>query len=336
MQFCGNRALEQCCVSDWEMSAKVFIDGHAGTTGLRIREWLSGRSDIEVLTLPEDRRKDPEARRETVLSADVAILCLPDDAAREVAGWVQNGTTRLIDTSTAHRVVDGWVFGLLELQSTQREQIRNARLVSNPGCYSSAFILLTRPLVDEGLIPRDAPLVIHALSGYSGGGRAVIERWENPEGELRSLPYEAPYALDAVHKHVPEMIRYSGLNHEPQFLPAIGPFRCGMRVQVPLHAAVLDGRASGRKLWEVLSQRYRDDVFVKVVPTADGRRFQENTFDPQSCNGTNRVELRVLPHPSGHVTLMATLDNLGKGACGMAIQSLNVMLGVPEETGLPA
>ncbi len=318
------------------MSAKVYIDGHTGTTGLRIREWLSGRSDIEVVTLPEDRRKDSEARRKTILSADVAILCLPDDSAREVADWVQNSTIRVIDASTAHRVSDGWVFGLPELQSTQRDQIRNAQLVSNPGCYSSAFILLTRPLIDEGLLPRDAPLVIHALSGYSGGGRSLIERWENPEGGLKSLTYEAPYAFDAVHKHIPEMIRYSGLIREPQFLPAVGPFRCGMRVQVPLHAAVLNDPAAGRKLWEVLSQRYCDEVFVKVIPLADGARMDEKTFDPQSCNDTNRIELRVLPHPSGHVTLMATLDNLGKGACGMAIQNLNLMLGIPEKTGLPA
>ncbi|MGH7766595.1 MAG: N-acetyl-gamma-glutamyl-phosphate reductase [Candidatus Binatia bacterium] len=317
------------------MSAKVYLDGHAGTTGLRVREWLSGRSDVEVLTLPEDRRKNSEARRETILSADVAILCLPDAAAREVAGWVQNGTTRLIDASTAHRVSDGWVFGLPELQSTQRDRIRNARLVSNPGCYSSAFILLTRPLIDEGLISRDAPLVIHALSGYSGGGRSLIERWEKPEAGLRSLTYEAPYAFDAVHKHIPEMIKYSGLIREPQFLPAVGPFRCGMRVQVPLHAAMLNDPAGGRKLWEVLSQRYCGEVFVKVIPLVNRNGIHEKTFAPQSCNDTNRIELRVLPHPSGHVTLMATLDNLGKGACGMAIQSLNLMLGIPEETGLP-
>jgi N-acetyl-gamma-glutamyl-phosphate reductase len=318
------------------MRAKVYIDGHTGTTGLRIREWLSGRSDIEVLTLPEDRRKDSEARRKTVLSSDVSILCLPDDAAREVAGWVRDGTTRLIDASTAHRVSDGWVYGLPELQSNQRDKIRNARLVSNPGCYSSAFILLARPLIDEGLIPRDAPLVIHALSGYSGGGRSLIERWENPEGGLRSLTYEAPYALETIHKHIPEMIRHSGLRKEPQFLPAVGPFRCGMRVQVPLHAAVLNDPAAGKKIREALNRRYRGEAFVKVLPLADGERFDERTFDPQSCNDTNRIEFRVLPHASGHVTLMAILDNLGKGACGMAIQSLNLMLGIPEKTGLPA
>lgn len=317
------------------MSAKVYIDGHAGTTGLRIREWLSGRSDIEVLTLPEDRRKDSEARRKTVLSSEVAILCLPDEAAREVADWVRGGATRLIDASTAHRVSDGWVYGLPELQTTQRDLICNAKLVSNPGCYSSAFILLTRPLVDEGLIARDVPLVIHALSGYSGGGRSLIERWENPDGGLKSLAYEAPYALTTLHKHIPEMIRHSGLRKEPQFLPAVGPFRCGMRVQVPLHAAVLNDPAAGKKIWEALSRRYRGEAFVKVVPLAEEEPIDEKTFDPQSCNNTNRIELRVLPHASGHVTLMAILDNLGKGASGLAIQSLNLMLGIPEKTGLP-
>jgi N-acetyl-gamma-glutamyl-phosphate reductase len=317
------------------VSPKVYIDGHAGTTGLRIREWLSGRGDIEVLTLSEDRRKDSAARREMLLSADVAILCLPDDAAREVEGWAQNGKTRLIDASTAHRVSPDWVYGLPELQPSQREQIRNAKRVSNPGCYSSAFILLTRPLVDEGLLPKDAPVVIHALSGYSGGGRSLIERWENPDGGLKSLPHEAPYALDAVHKHIPEMVKYSGLAKEPQFLPNVGPFRCGMRVQVPLHAAVLNDPAAGKKIREALSRRYRDEPFVKVHPLPDGKPSDERTFDPQSCNNTNRIELRVLPHASGHVTLVAILDNLGKGASGMAIQSLNLMLGIPEKTGLP-
>jgi N-acetyl-gamma-glutamyl-phosphate reductase len=318
------------------MSAKVYIDGHVGTTGLRIREWLTGRNDIEVVTLPEERRKDSAARREALRAADVAILCLPEDAAREVAGWVQSDTTRLIDASTAHRVSEDWVFGLPELESNQRDRIRKAKLVSNPGCYSSAFILLMRPLIDEGLIQKDAAIVIHALSGYSGGGRSMIERWENPETGLSSLPYEAPYGLDARHKHVPEMVKHTGLAKEPQFLPAVGPFRCGMRVQVPLHAALLRDPAAGTKISEALARRYRGEAFVKVVPLGEGERIHEKILDPQACNDTNRIELRVLPHPSGHVNLVATLDNLGKGASGMAIQSLNLMLGIPEETGLPA
>ena len=317
------------------MSARVYIDGHAGTTGLRIHEWLSGRDDIKVATLPEDRRRDADLRREEVLSADIAILCLPDDAAREVSDWARDGGTRLIDASTAHRVAEDWVYGLPELKPDHRDEIRNAAYVSNPGCYASAFVLLTRPLVDEGLLAADSPIAIHALSGYSGGGRPMIEKWEEPEGELSSLPYEAPYALFSVHKHIPEMTKYSGLLQEPQFIPAVGPFRCGMRVQVPLHAALLDEGASGRRIWEVLKERYHNEEFVDIILLESTDRLDETTLDPKACNDTNRIELHVLPHPSGHVTLMAILDNLGKGACGMAIQNLNLMLGIPEGRGLP-
>lgn len=316
------------------MSAKVYIDGQAGTTGLRIRDWLSGRGEIELLTVPEERRKDAAARREMMRAADLTILCLPDDAAREVASWPESAAARLIDASTAHRVADDWIFGLPELHPAQRERIRGAKRVSNPGCYASAFILLTRPLIDAGLVPKSTPLVIHALSGYSGGGRAMIERWEDPKTGLPSLSYEAPYALDAVHKHIPEMIKHSGVDVEPQFLPAVGPFRCGMRVQVPLHAEVLRDPAAGQKIYDALSRRYRDEPFVKVLRLAEGERVTEKTLDPQACNDTNLIELRVLPHASGHVNLVAVLDNLGKGAAGMAIQSLNLMLGFPETTGL--
>ncbi|MBI3783116.1 MAG: N-acetyl-gamma-glutamyl-phosphate reductase [Deltaproteobacteria bacterium] len=316
------------------MRPRVYIDGHVGTTGLRIREWLGGRDDLELITLPAELRKDATARREHLRSADLAILCLPDDAAREAVTWMQDTGTRIIDASTAHRVAEGWVFGLPELHPTQRDTIRSARFVANPGCYSSAFLLLLRPLVDAGLVGRDAPITIHALSGYSGGGRPLIEKWEDFQGGLLSLAYEAPYALERVHKHVPEMLRYSGLQHEPFFEPAVGPFRCGMRVQVPLHADILRG-ASGRQVWEALEARYRNELFVRVMPFQDPVVSTDRSFDPQACNETNCIDLRVLPHPSGHVLLMAILDNLGKGASGVAIQSLNLMLGLGEATGLP-
>ena len=314
---------------------KVYIDGHVGTTGLRIRQWLSGRDDIELLTLPDELRKDASVRRNQVQSSDVSILCLPDDQSREAAAWVENESTRVIDASTAHRVVDRWVYGLPELQPSQRDAIRTAKLVSNPGCYASAFVLLVRPLVDEGILPRDVSIVIHALSGYSGGGRSLIERWEDPKRGLTSLPYEAPYAYGSLHKHIPEMTKYGGVSKQPQFLPAVGPFRCGMRVQVPLHFDLLNEKADGKKIWQVLDDRYQNEVFVDVVPLVDGSETDEQSFDPRSCNDTNRISIRMLDHPSGHATLMAIQDNLGKGACGMAIQSLNLMLDRPEETGLP-
>ncbi|HUL99058.1 MAG TPA: N-acetyl-gamma-glutamyl-phosphate reductase [Mycobacterium sp.] len=314
------------------MRPRVYVDGHVGTTGLRIREWMARRADVELLTLPDELRKDTSARRERIVAADLAVLCLPDDAAREAAQWVVTGRTRIIDASTAHRLTPGWVYGLPELETGRRTAIRQAQFVANPGCYSSAFILLLRPLIDAGVVAATAPITCHALSGYSGGGRQLIDKWEDPADGLRGLAYEAPYALDRVHKHIPEMVHYSGLHHEPYFEPAVGPFRCGMRVQVPLHADVVrPGR--GRQIWDVLHERYRDEPFVRVMPMAV--QPHERSFDPQACNDTNRIDLHVLPHPSGHVLLMAILDNLGKGAAGVAIQSLNLMLGFTETAGLP-
>ena len=317
------------------MRPRVYIDGHVGTTGLRIREWLARRTDIELLTLPDHSRKETSARKDRILAADLVVLCLPDDAAREAARWAAHATTRIIDASTAHRVAADWVYGLPELAPGQRDAIRSARLVANPGCYPSAVILLVRPLIDAGLVARTAPLTCHALSGYSGGGRPMIEKWEDPAGGLRALVYEAPYALDRVHKHIPEMVHYSGLQREPYFEPAVGPFRCGMRVQIPLHADVLLPRADAGRVWEVLHERYRDEPFVRVMAIPAQGGTHERSFDPQACNDTNRIELHVLPHPSGHVLLMAILDNLGKGASGVAIQCLNLMLGFAETMGLP-
>lgn len=322
------------------MSARVYIDGHAGTTGLRIREWLVGREDLELLTLPDHDRKSADARRACIAKSDVAVLCLPDDAAREAAGWAAEAGTRVLDASTAHRVGDDWVYGLPELTPDQRAAIGSASRVSNPGCYPSAFLLLVRPLVDAGLLAPDSALAIHALSGYSGGGRTMIERWEDPPNGLAGLPFEAPYALDKIHKHIPEMVRYSGLSREPQFVPSVGPFRCGMRVEVPLHADALVGASSlaagaGKLLWEALDERYRGEPFVRVHPVSDALGSDEHALDPRICNDTNRIELRVLPHPSGHCLLIGVLDNLGKGASGVAIQNLNLMLGIDETHGLP-
>jgi N-acetyl-gamma-glutamyl-phosphate reductase len=317
------------------MKPKVYIDGEVGTTGLRIRAWLAGRDDLELLSIGEAVRKDPNARRERVLTSDLAILCLPDDAARDVASWVVGTRTRLIDASTAHRVAGGWVYGLPELTPAQRRLIAGAQLVSNPGCYAAGFLLLVRPLIDDGLLATDAALTVHALSGYSGGGRSLIQRWEDPALGLASLPYEAPYAFGRQHKHAPEMMKFSGLSVEPQFLPAVGPFACGMRVQVPLPATSLPRGSSGRRMWESWRDRYEGEPFVRVAPLESPAEPDERAFDPRACNDTNRVELRVLPHPSGHIVLMAVLDNLGKGAAGTAIQSLNLMLGLPEVTGLP-
>jgi N-acetyl-gamma-glutamyl-phosphate reductase len=318
------------------MKPRVYIDGEYGTTGLRIRKWLAGRSDLELISVPEARRKDADARREQVLAADVSVLCLPDDAAREVATWVKGTKARLIDASTAHRTAEDWVYGLPELQPEQRSQIAKAQFVSNPGCYPTAFILLVRPLVDGGLLDKEVAPSVHALSGYSGGGNSLIQRWENPSNGLVSLPYEAPYAYMQVHKHVPEMKKFSRLKVEPQFLPAVGPFACGMRVQVALPMTSLPSGVKPEEIWNTLNDRYANERFVRLSPLKDLEPPNETTFDPRKCNDTNRIELGVIPHPSGHVVLMGILDNLGKGACGAAIQSLNLMLGLPESAGLPA
>jgi N-acetyl-gamma-glutamyl-phosphate reductase len=316
------------------MAPKVFVDGHVGTVGLRIHELLAARSDVELLTLEGERRKETSARRERVAEADVAVLCLPDDAAREAAGWADSANTRVLDASTAHRVAEGWVFGLPEMLPGQRSAIAGAPRVTNPGCYATAVILLTRPLFEAGLLPVDVPLTIHALSGYTGGGRQLIERWEDPLGGLLGLSYEAPYALDRVHKHIPEIRCHGGMTREPHFVPAVGPFACGMRVEIPLHVDVLSQGSSGKGLWGALQERYDAEAFVRVSPIEEPMQTDERSFDPEACNGTNCIDLHVLPHPSGHVLLVAVLDNLGKGASGGAIQNLNLMLGFEEERSL--
>jgi N-acetyl-gamma-glutamyl-phosphate reductase len=318
------------------MPPKIYIDGQAGTTALRIREWLAGRDDVEVITLPEELRKDAQARKQALRDAEIVLLCLPDDAARDAAAWLAGSPVRILDASTAHRVDEGWAYGLPELIVGQRENIASAPRVANPGCYASAVVLLTRPLVDAGLIAPDTALSIHALSGYSGGGRSLIERWEDPKRGLLKLGHEAPYSISKVHKHIPEIMRHGALAVEPQFLPSVGPFRCGMRVQVMIPAKALPGSTTAQAIWDVLACRYEKEKFIELESLTDASETDEFSFDPQANNETNRISLRVLPHSSGHVVLMARLDNLGKGAAGVAIQNLNLMLGLPEATGLPA
>jgi N-acetyl-gamma-glutamyl-phosphate reductase len=317
------------------MPPKIYIDGQAGTTALRIRDWLAGRTDLEVVTLPDALRKDPAARKQALRDAAVVLLCLPDEASREAADWLADTPVRILDASTAHRVADGWVYGLPELVARQRERIAKAKRVSNPGCYPSAATLLLRPLVEAGLIASDTPLSIHALSGYSGGGRSLIERWEDPKRGLLKLAHEAPYSITKLHKHIPEIMHHAALSTEPYFLPNVGPFRCGMRVEIMLPAKTLPKSATGQAVWDALAARYEKETFVELEPLTDAGSADEFSFDPQAYNSTNVMSLRVLPHQSGHILLMARLDNLGKGAAGVAIQNLNLMLGIPEETGLP-
>jgi len=310
-------------------ATKLFIDGQAGTTALRVFELLEKRRDFEIIRLSGALRKDESARQDAICSADVTLLCLPDSAARQSAMYAQSAGTRVIDASTAHRVVDGWDYGLPELGPQFRQAIGRSHQVANPGCYSSAVILLLRPLIEQGVLTADCTLAIHALSGYSGGGRSLIDLWENPVNDQLSLPYSVPYALNQVHKHIAEMMKFSGLQHEPQFLPRVGPFFNGMRVEIPLHANWL----LQRDVHAALAARYQHETFVKVR-LFDATSADQATFDPRRCNGTNRIELTVCEHPSGHVSLFGILDNLGKGASGAAIQCLNLMTGVHESAGL--
>ena len=239
----------------------------------------------------------------------------------------------VIDASTAHRVNPEWTYGIPELDG-KRESIRTAKRVANPGCYPTSVILFLEPLISGGILEQTAPITIHALSGYSGGGRTLIERWEDSTGGLPTLPYEAPYALDRVHKHIPEMKYYTGLTEDPQFVPAVGAFHSGMRVQIPLPKSLL-GTATAGDIWAALNARYADEPFVRLAPLDAPSDRDETSFDPQRNNGTNCVDLHVLPNPSGHVLLVGILDNLGKGASGAAVQNLNLMLGLDEGTGIP-
>lgn len=318
----------------------VFVDGQSGTTGLRIRELLAGHGGVEVLDIDPERRRDPDARADLLRRAHAAVLCLPDDASRDAAAMVGDAPTVLIDASTAFRTDPGWAYGLPELEPGHRAVLASSTRIANPGCYPQTVVLGLRPLVQAGVLRPDAPVAVHALSGYTGGGKALIGTWEDPDGGLLGMDHEAMYAVERVHKHVPEMHRYSALERPPFFVPAVGPFATGMRVCVPLHASLLtaDGgasAASGAAVHEVLHERYRNEPFVRVAPLHTAP-LTERELDPHACDGTNRLELHVLGNPAGHVLVVGLLDNLGKGAAGSAVQNLNLALGLPETQGLRA
>ncbi|MQG88763.1 MAG: N-acetyl-gamma-glutamyl-phosphate reductase [SAR202 cluster bacterium] len=313
---------------------QVYIDGSAGTTGLRIKERLSERTDIKVNVLAEGNRRDPDVRRQATQNADLTILCLPDDAAKEAAEWASAAGTKIIDASTAHRVDETWTFGLPEMTGDQRAKIKKAQKVSNPGCYPTGMILSIRPLIENGLLSKDTPITIHALSGYTGGGKKLIAKWEEERPDLVNLPFESPYALHTKHKHIPEMHKYSGLTHEPQFIPSVGPFPTGMRLEIPLHQAVLPKGVKCEDIWQVLEARYIDEQFIRVNTIEDAITYADPAFDPRATNNTNRCDISIIPNPLGHIMIIVQIDNLGKGAAGAAVQNMNIMIGQPENAGL--
>lgn len=312
------------------MAVTVFVDGQEGTTGLRIHEVLAGRPDVQLLSIEPERRKLPEARAERLNVADVAFLCLPDAAAREAAALVRNPRTCLIDASTAHRTAPGWVYGLPELHDGQRALLRAAKRISNPGCHATAFVLLLRPLVDAGLVPADTMLSASSLTGYSGGGKAMIAQYQTQPLPTH-LAAPRPYALTLTHKHLPEMMAHTGLQRAPLFLPVVSNYYKGLAVSVPLDLAGLG--TTPEAVHACYAQRYAGERFVRLMPLRDAATLAEGGLNVQAANDSNRVDVFVFANET-QALLVARLDNLGKGASGAAVQCMNVHLGLDEGLGL--
>jgi N-acetyl-gamma-glutamyl-phosphate reductase len=325
------------------MTVKVFIDGEVGTTGLQIRERLAGRRDLELISIPPDFRKDLSARAERLNGADMVILCLPDDAAREAVALIDNPAVKVIDASTAHRTAPGWTYGFPELAPGQREAVLASKRVSNPGCYATGVIALLAPLVRAGLIPPEHPISINAISGYSGGGKGLIAEFQAAPPQGRSDAFRT-YGLPMAHKHVPEIVARTGLTHRPVFAPAVGRYAQGMLVDIPLHLWALPGSPTTADLHEALTKAYTGEHFVSVADEIETAALQTARgpaagyvpdLDPEALNGSNRMRLYAFgEETSRQVRLIAVLDNLGKGAAGAAVQNLNLMCGWDEATGL--
>jgi N-acetyl-gamma-glutamyl-phosphate reductase len=310
----------------------VFVDGQEGTTGLRIHEYLAARSDIELLKISADKRKDAAERARLLNAAEVAFLCLPDAAAKEAVALINNPNTCVIDASTAHRVAPGWVFGIPELAPGQRDALKKAKRIANPGCHSTAFIALLRPLVDAGIVDRALPVSATSITGYSGGGKKMIEEYQASK-RAEQLDAPRPYGLKLSHKHVPEMMAYTGLTTKPVFMPIVGPFYKGLAVSVPLQLAQLKKGTDGAALVRAFEKHYEGERFIRVMPLSDPSITEPNFFDVQGSNDTNRIDIFVFADDQQAV-LIAREDNLGKGASGAAVQCMNLHLGCEETLGL--
>ena len=310
------------------MKTKVYIDGQSGTTGLQIYDRIGQREDLELLRIPEELRHDPDERKKYLNSADIVFLCLPDEGAREAVSFIDNPNVRVIDASTAHRTNPDWTYGYPELSKAQREAIRTSKRVANPGCHATGFISTTAPLVAMGVLPKDYPMSCYSLTGYSGGGKKMIAEYE-AEGRSKLLNAPGIYGLNLQHKHLPEMQTVTGLAYPPVFMPVVDDYYKGMATTIMLQNRLLPGQPSAEEICTKLADYYRDEHFVSVVPFGEN----DSKLYANKLAGTNRLEIVVCGHEE-QTTVTAVFDNLGKGASGAAVQNMNIMLGLPEETGL--
>ncbi|MCD8373038.1 MAG: N-acetyl-gamma-glutamyl-phosphate reductase [Clostridia bacterium] len=310
------------------MMYNIFIDGKEGTTGLQIYDRLAARTDINLLTLPEEKRKDINARKECLNNADISFLCLPDAAAREAVSLVENPSARIIDASTAHRTAEGWIYGFPEISAKRRSEIASAKRVANPGCHATGFISIAAPLVKGGIAGADYPFVAHSLTGYSGGGKKTIAEYQNKERDS-ALSSPREYATKMMHKHLPEMVRECGLKFAPAFNPIICDFYCGMCVAVPLTVRLLNKKVTVNDVYEYFAEYYATQNFIKIVKNEDVPAY----LPSDELAGTNMLKIYV--NGSGeHIFIASVFDNLGKGASGAAVQNMNIMLGIDERTSL--
>ena len=314
------------------MKPKIFVDGQEGTTGLRIHEYLAARTDVEVLKIDPEKRKDLVERKRLLNAADVACLCLPDGASREAVALIENSRTKIIDASTAYRTDDSWAYGLPELSAGSREKIRKSSRVAVPGCHASAFLLAVSPLVEAGIVAREALLSCFSLTGYSGGGKKMIAAYEASDVPAK-LKAPRHYALTLNHKHLPEMRKWAGLAHAPLFTPVVCAVHSGLAVELFLPRSVLARETSPGEIHERLSAQYAGEKFVRLLPFDSAVSLDEGFFDITACNGTNRADIGVFGNAE-QIVVIARLDNLGKGASGAAMQNLNLMLGAEEGSGL--